>query len=89
MDEEKGAHNNDVHPDFHNASSPLCPSDKARQQSTMGLIGQRRNSSEGRTIVNHGTVTTKPEIAGNADPTPDHGLDENGFQRIVRNFTPS
>jgi len=89
MDEEKGAHSNDIYPQHHNGSSPPFPSDEARQRSTMGLTGQESNSSEGRTLVNHGSVNIRPDKAGDASPADCHGLSDRGFQRIVRNFTPS
>lgn len=89
MDEEKGTRTNDVYPQYHSGSSPPFPSDEARQRPTMGLSGQESNSSEGRTIVNQGSVDMKTEKAGNLSPAQNHGLGDRGFQRIVRNFTPS
>jgi len=89
MNEEKGSGNNDVYPQYQNGSIPPFPSDEARQRSTMGLIGQESNSSDGRMIVNHDDANIKPDKAGNASPAQNHGLGDRGFRRIVRNFTPS
>ncbi|KAK5951412.1 hypothetical protein OHC33_007468 [Knufia fluminis] len=89
MDEEKVARNNDVDSRYHNDASHPILTNEARKQSTMVLPGQESNSSEGLTIVNHGTASMKADKAGNASAAQDHELGDRGFQRIVRNFTPS
>ena len=88
MDKQKSTCDNDSPTESHSGSVLPFPGDESRQRSMTGSAGQEIDSSEGGPITND-SATIEADQAGNASPAYHQKLRDGGFQRIVRNFTPS
>jgi hypothetical protein len=88
MDKQKSTYDNDSPTESHSGSVLPFPGDESRQRSIPGPAGQQIDNSEGRPITND-SATIEADQAGNVSPAYHQKLRDRGFQRIVRNFTPS
>ena len=69
---------------FHAQDPVFAP----RRQSAAGLLAEQRSSSseEGQTSAKGSAAVVE---ANPSSAAAEHGFEERGFRRIIRNFTPS
>ena len=88
MDKQKSNNDDNSRTECHNGSVLPFPSDHFMQRSMTEPAGHETDNSEGRPTTND-NATKDVEQAGNVSPAYHQKLRDRGFQRIVRNFTPS
>ena len=84
-----GCEGRDCEQHFHAQDPVFAPSTGMRRQSAAAVPSEQRSSStEGQMSISNEKDIAVDE-ANPSSSAPEHGLDERGFRRIIRNFTPS
>ena len=83
-----GCDGGDCEQHFHAGEDPVFA--HRREATTVVPAEQASSSSEGPMSITHSQAKNETVAKANPSSAPEeHGLDERGFRRIIRNFTPS